>query len=93
VAVAGETGAGKTTLAYLVARLYEAERGRVTIDGVDVRELSSEALTSTVGLVAQETFLLHATVRENLRFAGTASAEASDSESRSRVPCCAILGC
>jgi ATP-binding cassette, subfamily B, bacterial len=67
--VAGETGAGKTTLAYLVARLYEAERGSVTIDGVDVRELSFEALTSTVGLVAQETFLLHATVRENLRFA------------------------
>jgi len=69
VAVAGETGAGKTTLAYLVARLYEAERGSVTIDGVDVRELSFEALTDTVGLVAQETFLLHTTVRENLRFA------------------------
>ncbi len=43
--MAGETGAGKTTLAYLVARLYEVEKGSVTIDGVDVRELSFEALT------------------------------------------------
>ncbi len=77
VAVAGETGAGKTTLAYLVARLYEAEKGSVTIDGVDVRELSFEALTGTVGLVAQETFLLHASIRENLRFAAP---EASDDE-------------
>ncbi len=69
VALAGSTGAGKTTLAYLVARLYEPERGSVTIDGVDVRDLSFEALTGTVGLVAQESFLLHASVRENLRFA------------------------
>jgi ATP-binding cassette subfamily B protein len=68
-AVVGETGAGKTTLGYLVARLYDAEQGAVRIDGVDVRELSFEALAATVGVVSQETYLFHASVRENLRFA------------------------
>ncbi len=68
-AVVGETGAGKTTLGYLVARLYEPQEGRVTIDGVDVREASLASLAATVGVVAQETYLFHASVRENLRFA------------------------
>ena len=68
-AVVGETGSGKTTLGYLAARLYEAERGAVSIDGVDVRELSFDALAATVGVVSQETYLFHASVRENLRFA------------------------
>lgn len=68
-AVVGETGAGKTTLGYLVARLYEVERGRVTIDGIDVRDLAFESLAETVGVVSQETYLFHASVRENLRFA------------------------
>jgi ATP-binding cassette subfamily B protein len=68
-AVVGETGAGKTTLGYLVARLYEPQEGRVTIDGVDVRDASLESLAATVGVVSQETYLFHATVRENLRFA------------------------
>ena len=68
-AVVGETGAGKTTLGYLAARLYEPERGRVTIDGVDVRDASLESLAATVGVVSQETYLFHASVRENLRFA------------------------
>jgi ATP-binding cassette subfamily B protein len=68
-AVVGETGAGKTTLGYLVARLYEPQRGRVTIDGVDVREASLASLAATVGVVSQETYLFHASVRENLRFA------------------------
>src|SRR5437763_14638298 len=68
-AVVGETGAGKTTLGYLVARLYEPQLGRVTIDGVDVRDASLESLAATVGVVSQETYLFHATVRENLRFA------------------------
>jgi ATP-binding cassette subfamily B protein len=68
-AVVGETGAGKTTLGYLVARLYEPQDGRVTIDGVDVRDASLESLAATVGVVSQETYLFHATVRENLRFA------------------------
>jgi ATP-binding cassette, subfamily B, bacterial len=68
-AIVGETGSGKTTLGYLVARLYDATAGRVTIDGVDVRDLSFASLARTVGLVSQETYLFHATVRENLRFA------------------------
>jgi ATP-binding cassette subfamily B protein len=68
-AIVGETGAGKTTLGYLVARLYEVERGRLTIDGVDVRDASLASLAATVGVVSQETYLFHASVRENLRFA------------------------
>ncbi len=68
-AIVGETGAGKTTLGYLVARLYEPERGRVTVDGVDVRDASLASLAATVGVVSQETYLFHASVRENLRFA------------------------
>jgi ATP-binding cassette subfamily B protein len=68
-AIVGETGAGKTTLGYLVARLYEPEQGRVTIDGTDVREATFESLAATVGVVSQETYLFHSTIRENLRFA------------------------
>jgi ATP-binding cassette subfamily B protein len=68
-AIVGETGAGKTTLGYLVARLYEPQEGRVTIDGVDVRNASLASLAATVGVVSQETYLFHASVRENLRFA------------------------
>jgi ATP-binding cassette subfamily B protein len=68
-ALVGETGSGKTTLAYLVARLYEPQRGRVCIDGVDVRDMTLTSLAATVGLVSQETYLFHASIRENLRFA------------------------
>ena len=68
-AIVGETGSGKTTLGYLAARLYDAERGTVSIDGIDVRELRFDALAATVGVVSQETYLFHASVRENLRFA------------------------
>ena len=76
-AIVGETGSGKTTLGYLVARLYEPQKGRVTIDGVDVRDASLSSLAATVGVVAQETYLFHASVRENLRFA---CPEATDEE-------------
>jgi ATP-binding cassette, subfamily B, bacterial len=68
-ALVGETGSGKTTLAYLVARLYEAQRGRVCIDGVDIRDMTLDSLAATVGLVSQETYLFHASIGENLRFA------------------------
>jgi ATP-binding cassette subfamily B protein len=76
-ALVGETGAGKTTLGYLAARLYEVERGNVTIGGVDVRDLSFAALSGLVGVVSQETYLFHASVRENLRFA---KPDATDAE-------------
>jgi ATP-binding cassette subfamily B protein len=68
-ALVGETGSGKTTLGYLAARLYDVERGRITIAGVDIRDLSFQALSDVVGVVSQETYLFHASVRENLRFA------------------------
>ncbi|MFL5975512.1 MAG: ABC transporter ATP-binding protein, partial [Solirubrobacterales bacterium] len=68
-AIVGETGSGKTTLGYLLARLYEPERGRVTIDGTDIADLTFASLADAVGVVAQETYLFHASVRENLRFA------------------------
>jgi len=76
-ALVGETGSGKTTLAYLVARLYEPQRGCVSIDGVDIRDLTQTSLAATVGLVSQETYLFHASIRENLRFA---CPEASDEQ-------------
>ncbi len=76
-ALVGETGSGKTTLAYLVARLYEPQRGAVMIDGVDIRDMTLESLAATVGLVSQETYLFHASIRENLRFA---CPQASDQE-------------
>jgi ATP-binding cassette subfamily B protein len=68
-ALVGETGSGKTTLGYLAARLYDVSDGRITIDGVDIRELSFAALSGLVGVVSQETYLFHESVRENLRFA------------------------
>ncbi|HEX4721379.1 MAG TPA: ABC transporter ATP-binding protein [Pseudonocardiaceae bacterium] len=68
-AIVGETGSGKTTLAYLVARLYEPAEGAVRIDGTDVRDFTFASLTDAVGLVAQETYLFHATIKENLLFA------------------------
>ncbi|HST19033.1 MAG TPA: ABC transporter ATP-binding protein [Gaiellaceae bacterium] len=74
-ALVGETGSGKTTLGYLVARLYDVDRGSVSIDGVDVRDLSFDTLTNLVGVVSQETYLFHATVRENLRFARPAATD------------------
>jgi ATP-binding cassette subfamily B protein len=69
LAIVGETGAGKTTMGYLVARLYDVDRGHVTIDGHDVRDVTFASLARTVGVVSQETYLFHDTVRENLRFA------------------------
>jgi ATP-binding cassette, subfamily B, bacterial len=76
-ALVGETGSGKTTLGYLAARLYDVGRGSITIGGVDLRDLSFAALASLVGVVSQETYLFHASVRENLRFA---KPDATDAE-------------
>jgi ATP-binding cassette subfamily B protein len=68
-ALVGETGSGKTTLGYLTARLYDVGDGSVSIGGVDIRDLTLEALSDLVGVVSQETYLFHSSVRENLRFA------------------------
>ncbi|MBA6441170.1 MULTISPECIES: ABC transporter ATP-binding protein [Streptomyces] len=69
LAVVGPTGSGKTTLSYLVPRLYDVTGGRLLIDGVDVRDLDFDSLARAVGVVSQETYLFHASVAENLRFA------------------------
>ncbi len=68
VALVGETGAGKSTLAKLVARFYDPQRGRITVDGNDVRDLQADALRSRLGIVPQEGFLFSGTVRENVAF-------------------------
>jgi ATP-binding cassette, subfamily B, bacterial len=68
-ALVGETGSGKTTLAYLVARLYEPQQGEVCVDGHNIRDVTLQSLAATVGLVSQETYLFHSSIRENLRFA------------------------
>jgi ATP-binding cassette subfamily B protein len=77
LALVGETGSGKTTLASLIARLYDPTAGSVRIDGVDLRDLRLADLAAIVGVVSQETYLLHTTVRENLRYARP---EATDAE-------------
>ncbi|MGW1901875.1 ABC transporter ATP-binding protein [Streptomyces hirsutus] len=69
LAVVGSTGAGKSTLGHLVPRLYDVTGGRVTLDGVDVRDLDFDTLARAVGVVSQETYLFHASVADNLRFA------------------------
>jgi ATP-binding cassette subfamily B protein len=76
-AIVGETGSGKTTMGYLVARLYDPTAGRIAVDGVDIRDLSFASLADTVGLVSQETYLFHASVADNLRFA---KPDATDAE-------------
>ena len=77
LALVGETGSGKTTLAGLISRLYDPASGRVRIDGVDVRGMRLADLAAIVGVVSQETYLLHTTVRENLRYA---KPEATDAQ-------------
>lgn len=77
LAVVGPTGSGKSTLSYLVPRLYDVTEGRVTLDGVDVRDLDFDTLARAVGVVSQETYLFHASVADNLRFA---KPDATDAE-------------
>lgn len=69
VAIVGATGSGKTTLGYLLARLYDVDAGTITYDGVDVRDLSFQSLMDMLGVVTQDPYLLNATVADNLRFA------------------------
>ncbi|MEE6282102.1 ABC transporter ATP-binding protein [Georgenia sp. MJ170] len=76
LALVGESGAGKTTIAALVARLYDPTSGRVLLDGVDLRDLELAEVARHIGVVSQETYLLHTTVRENLRYARPAATDA-----------------
>jgi ATP-binding cassette subfamily B protein len=76
-ALVGPSGAGKTTITYLVPRLYDVESGAVEIDGRDVRDITLETLGELIGVVTQETYLFHTTIRENLRYARP---DASDEE-------------
>ncbi len=68
-AIVGPSGSGKTTLSYLIPRLYDVDRGRVLIDGHDVRDLTQASLADAIGMVTQDTYLLHSTVADNLRYA------------------------
>ena len=77
VALVGPSGAGKTTIGYLLPRLYDATAGTVRFAGVDVKDLQQESLLGAVGIVSQETYLFHATIRENLAYA---KADATDGE-------------
>jgi ATP-binding cassette subfamily B protein len=77
LAIVGETGSGKSTLASLVTRMVDPTSGTVSIDGVDVRDMRLADLAEIVGVVSQETYLLHTTVRENLRYA---KPDATDAE-------------
>jgi ABC-type multidrug transport system fused ATPase/permease subunit len=79
VALVGATGAGKSTMAKLVARFYDPTAGRVLVDGHDLREISSSSLRSQMGIVPQEAFLFSGTIRENIAFGRP---EASDEEVR-----------
>ena len=69
VALVGPSGAGKTTAGYLMARLYDPTEGRITLDGVDLRDYRLDSLARFIGVVTQETFLFHDSIRANLRFA------------------------
>jgi ATP-binding cassette subfamily B protein len=69
VALVGPSGSGKTTTTYLLPRLYDVDEGAVEIDGLDVRKIQQASLGQVIGFVTQETFLFHASVRENLRYA------------------------
>jgi ATP-binding cassette subfamily B protein len=77
VALVGASGAGKTSLTYLIPRLYDVEAGRVMVDGIDVRKIKLESLSRLIGVVTQETYLVHDTIAANLRYGRP---EATDDE-------------
>jgi ATP-binding cassette subfamily B protein len=87
VALVGPSGAGKTTLTYLIPRLYDVEAGRVTIDGVDVRQIKLGSLSQFIAMVTQETYLVHDTIRENLRYGNP---QATDAEIETAAKAAAI---
>lgn len=95
IAIVGPTGSGKSSIGYLLARLYDPDKGRVLYDGIDVRQLSFANLAELLGVVSQDPFLFNTTIEENLRFAcpeateaeiATALEQAQLSELVSRLP-------
>jgi ATP-binding cassette subfamily B protein len=87
VALVGPSGAGKTTTTYMIPRLYDVDRGAVLIDGHDVRDIQLESLGELIGVVTQETYLFHDSIRENLLFA---KPEATDEELMEAIDASAI---
>ena len=81
VAIVGPTGAGKTTLVNLLMRFYEIDAGRISVDGVDTREMTREDLRRNFGMVLQDTWLFHGTIRENIAY-GTRRGDATKRSSR-----------
>ncbi len=86
-ALVGPSGAGKTTMTYMVPRLYDVDSGSVEIDGHNVKDVTLESLGNVVGVVTQETYLFHASVRENLLYA---RADATDEEMMAAAKAAAI---
>jgi ATP-binding cassette subfamily B protein len=84
VALVGPSGAGKTTISYLIPRLYEAARGAVRIDGIDVRQTTQASLAETIGMVTQDSYLFHASIRANLAYARPDASDA-DIEAATRA--------
>jgi len=76
VALVGPSGAGKTTMTYLIPRLYDPTEGVIRIDGYDLREVTLDSLSSAIGMVTQETYLFHDTIRTNLTYAKTDATQA-----------------
>jgi ATP-binding cassette subfamily B protein len=87
VALVGPSGAGKTTTTYLIPRLYDVEEGSVSFDGIDVRDIKLASLGALIGFVTQETYLFHASIRENLLFARP---DATDAELEAATRAAAI---
>ena len=83
LALVGTTGSGKSTLAGLVARLHDPTSGAVLVDGVDVRDVTGTDLAATVGMVTQETYLMHTSIRDNLLHARPDATRRGD---RGRLP-------
>jgi ATP-binding cassette, subfamily B, bacterial len=83
-AIVGPSGAGKTTISYLIPRLYDTTEGRVLLDGIDVRSVALDSLAQIIGMVTQESYLFHASIRDNLAYARPGASDA-DIEAAARA--------